>query len=218
MDPVLRLYPGCDMMMCDNQDVGSGKANGTTCTAEGLQLINGEEPIWVPMTIRKTVVWVRAVYATQVDHIKLKHSNDKINPPLFNLEPKIHTIHAEMPHPKFMGATLPGTNKIKLKATQIPLVSNTATTGHKLQGASLESLFVHDWCYYNKNWPYVILSRVKTMKGLKFRRPLRCDLTNLKAFEQPTDYKEFINRMKVHLPDFYTDDMDDELLQAHFEY
>ena len=56
------------------------------------------------------------------------------------------------------------------------------------------------------------------MKGLKFRHPLRCDLTNLKAFEQPADYKDFVNRMKAHLPNFYTDDLDDELLQAHFAY
>jgi hypothetical protein len=29
----------------------------------------------------------------------------------------------------------------------LPVVSNNATTGHKLQGSSVDSIFVHNWIY-----------------------------------------------------------------------
>ena len=46
---------------------------------------------------------------------------------------------------------------VKMKATQLPVISNQATTGHKLQGASINQLFVSNW-KYTTNWPYVVLS------------------------------------------------------------
>ena len=48
---------------------------------------------------------------------------------------------------------------------QMPPMSNTATTGHKLQGSSLDAVCVPDW-NYSVNWPYVVISRVRTLKGL----------------------------------------------------
>jgi hypothetical protein len=60
-----------------------------------------------------------------------------------------------------------------MKGIQLPVVSN-ATTGHKLQGSSVDSIFVHAWIY--ENWTYVVLSRVRTHKGLYLRHPLDFDL------------------------------------------
>ena len=54
---------------------------------------------------------------------------------------------------------------VKMKATQLPLLFNNATTGHMLQGKTIEKLFIHNWSYTH-NWAYVVLSRVKTIKGL----------------------------------------------------
>jgi len=34
-----------------------------------------------------------------------------------------------------------------MKATQLPVVVNNATTGHKLQGIGIVCLFVHNWSY-----------------------------------------------------------------------
>ena len=48
---------------------------------------------------------------------------------------------------------------VKMKATQLPVISNQATTGHKLQGASINQLFVNNW-NYTTNWPYVVLSQL----------------------------------------------------------
>jgi hypothetical protein len=42
-----------------------------------------------------------------------------------------------------------------MKGVQLPVVSNNATTGHKLQGSSVHSIFVHAWIY-EKNWAYVV--------------------------------------------------------------
>jgi hypothetical protein len=58
-----------------------------------------------------------------------------------------------------------------MAANQIPIVVNNATTGHKLQGSTREDIFIN--CFsYAKNWPYVLLSRVKTRKGLYLRHRL----------------------------------------------
>ena len=59
-----------------------------------------------------------------------------------------------------------GTNNVfklgRAKVTQIPV----ATTGHKLQGMSKDTLIVNDWNYRCANWVYVVLSRVRRRKGL----------------------------------------------------
>ena len=49
-----------------------------------------------------------------------------------------------------------------------------ARRGHKLQGVTVQDLFVHNW-EYTKNWPYVVLSRVTTRDGLFLRSPLSTD-------------------------------------------
>jgi hypothetical protein len=62
-----------------------------------------------------------------------------------------------------------------MKGTQLLLLINNATTGHKLQGSGVDSLFVHNWSYV-QNWVYIMLSRVKTRAGLFCRKPLSRDL------------------------------------------
>ena len=88
-------------------------------------------------------------------------------PQVFNVEAsdRTFTAHVEI-----------GTEVLwqAMRGTQFPLISNTATTGHKLQGASLNALLVSGW-YYGKNWAYVVLSRVCTMKGLFMTHPLSLD-------------------------------------------
>ena len=53
----------------------------------------------------------------------------------------------------------------KMKAIQLAFVSNCATTCYKLQGFSCETLCINSFDY-SSNWPYVALSRVKTLNGL----------------------------------------------------
>ena len=76
-----------------------------------------------------------------------------------------------------------------IKIEQLPVNDNIATTGHKLQGATLLNLVVKSWDYSIPNWIYVVLSRVRTLKGLVFCKKLdenrvyACD-PSLFQFEQ----------------------------------
>ena len=53
-----------------------------------------------------------------------------------------------------------------MKIIQFGVNSNKATTGHKLQGASLNKMVIRSWEYGIVNWIYVVLSRVRSLKGL----------------------------------------------------
>ena len=76
-----------------------------------------------------------------------------------------------------------------MKGHQFPVVSNSATTGHKLQGYTALSLLVNSW-YYKENWVYVVLSRVREMKNLYLRKPLSYDLTKYEMKQEMLDMIE----------------------------
>ena len=56
------------------------------------------------------------------------------------------------------------------------MLVNNATTGHKLHGSGVNNIFIHNWSYM-QNWPYVMLSRVRTESALYMRSKLKRDLT-----------------------------------------
>ena len=58
---------------------------------------------------------------------------------------------------------------------QFGILVNTATTGHKLQGLSMDYIIIVSWFYGAKNWVYVVLSRVRTLRGLYLFKPLDYD-------------------------------------------
>ena len=66
---------------------------------------------------------------------------------------------------------------VHLKITQIPMTLNHATTGHKLQGKTIEEdLLVEEWATRNiKNWAYVVLSRVRRIDQLYLKYPIPND-------------------------------------------
>ena len=213
MDPVLRLYHNCPLMMTHNENVPCGEANGTRALATQLVLKPGETSQWVPMQVDGTLLWIRAVRASQVRHLTLQHCNTKVQPPIFHMQPKKFCFKARLPQPKVLGMDT-GKDVVRLSATQIPLVSNTATTGHKLQGATVNQLFVHEWAYRFKNWAYVVLSRVTTRRGIFFRMPLS---TDMRKYALPPNYTPFINSFHDRLPTHYTDDMSPDEINEHFD-
>ena len=79
-----------------------------------------------------------------------------------------------------------------VSVTQIAVNSNIATTGHKLQGMSKDSLIVTDWNYQCANWIYVVLSRVRTRSGLYLAKPLNME----KEFNVPASLMRFERRMR----------------------
>jgi hypothetical protein len=58
----------------------------------------------------------------------------------------------------------------KFKMKQLPIVALNAVTGHKVQGRTLPNIIVGSWSqsyrYGQDGWMYVVLSRVRTHKGL----------------------------------------------------
>ena len=68
--------------------------------------------------------------------------------------------------------------------THFPVNSNIATTGHKLQGQTKMHVIVTSWNYGFKNWIYVVLSRVKTLKGLLLVNKLNDDLTKYQISDE----------------------------------
>ena len=81
--------------------------------------------------------------------------------------------------------------------TQIPANSNDATTGHKLQGMSKDSIVVTSWptgglAAMFKNWEYVVRSRVSTLSGLYLVEPIDMD----KSFKPPTELNKYIENAR----------------------
>ena len=85
-----------------------------------------------------------------------------------------------------------------LSMKQFPIVVNHATTVHKLQGKTLDKLFIHEW-NYRGNWIYVALSRVRTREGLFLNHPLSRVLTKYKANKELDDM--LAKFRQFHTPD-----------------
>ena len=208
MDPVLRLYHGCRIMLPCNKDVTAGQANGTQATVETIVLKPGIVP-------RKVVlhddVSVFAVLASEVSHVVLRHSSDRVQPQLFSVEPKKYTFWAKLPKPKILQTKGKEREELHLKAVQLPILINNATTGHKLQGSGVDNLFVHDWKYIT-NWPYVVLSRVRTHMGLFFRKALSTDLTK---YAMPKALHKMLEKFRsTRSPTYWNDDEYEELFPS----
>ena len=115
-------------------------------------------------------VKIRGMFASQIEYIKVEHENEDITPSLMRVKPKVFTFKC-----KLLWDDYNIEKYVKMRGTQVPLISNSATTGHKLQGATVQDIFVND-VHYGQNWPYVVLSRVKTMEGLILHEKLKLDI------------------------------------------
>ena len=205
MDPVLRLYEGCPVMLPDNICVSLGQANGTRAIFEKIVLKGGE----TSKTITYEGMPVQAVKAGQIDYVVVRHERGDIQPARFRVKPKINTFNAKVLLPEISRISEDQRESLRMQALQVPLLINNATTGHKLQGATVNRIFVHSW-RYEKNWPYVVLSRVTTLEGLYLRTPLESG--KLEGFAMPNGLKHFTRRMEANRPDYFTPDQYEELL------
>lgn len=182
VDPMLKLYYDCPLMLTNNTDVEKGQANGSRVRLQSVTLKVGEEAFNLKLNCGTTV---RAMYASQVLSVEVKHEASDIIPATFNVKCEKFNFKAEMKI---------GTEEAiaGMSGKQFPLISNSCTTGHKLQGCTCSSLLVNDW-HYGSNWPYVVLSRVKTMAGLYIARPLDEDLSK---YEMPEEMKRMLNAFR----------------------
>ena len=205
-DPVLKLYTDCPMMLTMNKDVANGQANGSRVTVKGVRLKVGET--FEKLKFENNAV-VNVCLASSVESIVLQHENDKIVPRLFELAPQKLTFTAKIHLEDDMAMD------VAMKGVQFPIVSNSATTGHKLQGCTCKTLFVNDW-YYGSNWAYVVLSRVRKMSGLYLKEPLSEDLTLYEMSPLMEDMMEdFRSRLLIN---DITDDEYDAILKKEDQY
>ena len=105
----------------------------------------------------------------------------------FKLEPREFSATIKLPLTEDLSTTV-GNAKIK----QVPVNSNVATTGHKLQGMSKDIIIVNSWNYRCANWFYVVLSRVRTLAGLYLMQPLDLE----RSFNVPENLIRFERRLK----------------------
>ena len=111
------------------------------------------------------------------DKSKLEDLKDRLskerNSQKFNLEPEQFSPEVTVKHYH----TSSRKQKLCCKMNQIPVNSNDATTGHKLQGMSKDVIIVSSWptgglSKMFKNWEYVVLSHVRTLSGLYLVEPI----------------------------------------------
>jgi hypothetical protein len=154
-------------MLNGNIDVKNCQANGTQAKICQIVLNRGVTPFLVSVD----GIMVRGAFALQVNHLRLEHVG---NPgKFFNVESKKFTgMTVKMPVSTELSSRRFPHVELKMKgSTQFPIMINNATTCHKLQGCTKHAIFVNKFDY-RSNWPYVVLSCVKTHRGLYLRRPL----------------------------------------------
>jgi hypothetical protein len=219
VDPVLKLYPNAPMMFTSNKNVMCGEANGSRVYVNSVHLKVGEVPFLLKLDNGTSI---QAVMASQVQDISLEHENKDISPRFFKTQPQKFNFSAKI---DICGVT----ERMTMSGNQFPIISNTATTGHKLQGCSLDAILVNDWCY-KANWVYVVLSRVKTLAGLYLRQELSYDLTKYQQSQSMKDmmesfqkawflveyfdeqeYEHLVNVGSYDLPEVSTPDLHDDM-------
>jgi hypothetical protein len=165
VDPLLKLYYHAPLMLVSNDDVPNGHANGTRVLLETVVLKSNTQL----STVSIDNLECPAIHADLVDHIIccLEGNPSK----KFYISPKTLTCSVDAPIPTQFGALNKSTVRLSIEMTQIPIIVNNATTGHKLQGQTKHNLVIVVWCN-KKNWNYVALSRVTTRAGLFLVHPL----------------------------------------------
>ena len=215
-DPMLKLYHGCPLMINSNFDVQNCIANGTMCKFEGIILkdgvaINDLEKICIDG------FYVRCASVSQIHSIKLKLIDGLTHPEeerSVELSPKSKTVTCSIPI-SLDGEVHRNTyrEKRKLKLEQFPVNVSHARTIHKLQGRSLDNIFISSWDYRD-NWIYVALSRVKTLRGLFLRMPL----DHKKCKPMPFAVRDFMEKMRSKQPPTPVELPDEKRARLRYQY
>ena len=144
-------------MATDNVDVARKKANGTAAWLDKVvpkEGITDDDLDLICIDGR----CVRSVTVDKAEALRLRLENGDF----IAAEAKTESIRIDFPFELIPGKVKRWRKSAKL--TAFPVLVNHATTGHKLQGLSKDSLFVHAWSH-TKNWPCAILLRVRSLKG-----------------------------------------------------
>ena len=182
VDPVLKVYKNCPMMLNSNKNMEkNGGGNGTPVKFKRIVLkkhatLNSKNWDSIP---------INSISEDNTEYMEVEHwegsfdkNNNYIPPRSFRIYPEVTKVDINM---KMHGLK----EKCVFKnyyVRQHGLLVNIATTGHKLQGMSKDNVIILSWFYGVKNWVYADLPRVRTLSGLYLFKPL--------------DPKNIINRTK----------------------
>jgi hypothetical protein len=199
VDPMLKLHCRIPLMLVTNDDVPNGHANGTRVLLEGVVLKDG---------ITTEIMLVDGIRCPSVDASNVNHfvcSSQANSDKLFLIQPKAMACAAKAPIPSHIGGTVQATINFNVTLTQLPVLVNNATTGHKLQGQTKKDLVVAVWSK-RRNWNYVALSRVATRDGLYLVKPLPYDTD----FSIPHDLRQMLNTLQRTQPEEIVWDLEEE--------
>ena len=188
VDPLLKLYYGVPMMLLTNEDVPNGHANGTRVVLKQVVLHDDA----VPKVEAFDGTNCRCVHADDVMHLLCETTSGK----LFKIKPKRMTCSLKVPVPAESAPKENSFLKFSTRLTQLPLIANSATTGHKLQGQTKDNLVIAVWSG-RKNWNYVALSRVTTREGLYLVSTLPYDAD----FSIAPDLIAMLDSFRSHSPE-----------------
>lgn len=93
VDPVLKLFPGCPLMLTENKDVCNGQANGSRVKLQRIIVTQGEQEIIVKLSCGTKV---RAFFASQIAAISVRHEIDDVVPRDFDLNPRRYSFSAKV--------------------------------------------------------------------------------------------------------------------------
>ena len=122
--------------MNSNKRIEEGLVNGTPCLGQYIKLKHGckfKKENWEGHM-------VNTIKAHEIDHIICKKENTSLPSfdEYFKIKPEGATCTVKLPHLKSLPLQ-------KLFISQLPINSNVSTTGHKLQGKTLNSSVVNSW-------------------------------------------------------------------------
>jgi PIF1-like helicase len=165
VDPLLKLYYHAPLMLVTNDDVPNGHANGTRVLLEAVVL---------KKDVITTTISLDGYQCPTIDADLIHHlfcSLDGNPSKIFFITPRSFNCSVKVPVPRHFGAVGQASVRFKISMTQLPILINNATTGHKLQGQTKENLVISVWSR-RRHWNYVALSRVRTRAGLYLVKPL----------------------------------------------
>jgi hypothetical protein len=140
--------------------------------------------------------WVRTIGASKVDYLLCQFAGSEKQ---FKIPAQTNQCSINMPIELIPG--MKTRHSVYAHINRFPVLMNHATTGHKLQGQTKESLLISAW-YYGKNWPYVVLSWVKRLTGLF----LCVELNPSHDFSLDPRLVRMLTKMKTKVPLPYQSD------------
>ena len=179
-------------MHIGNADVEHRIANGTLAIFEKVKLVQDAKL----MPIKMHGYWVYSIGVSKVESLQLQWNNCPRFKGTFLVYPKKQVFSVNYPVTE-MG--LQQQMKCKMELVQFTVVQDNATTGHKLQGKSVDSIVVAEW-HSVKNWAYVVISRVRTLAGLFLTSAIPADL-NTKPAENYVSMRERLRSSILATPE-----------------